>query len=478
MEDLNSFTRRDFLRGFGALSAAGLTLWAGGCESCKRQIQQRPTRRNIANLPANDPIIQAYKDAVTAMKALPASDGRNWTKQAEIHQNHCVHSNWWFLPWHRAYLFYFERICRQLSGYNDFALPYWNWTSSPSIPAPFWGAGNPLLNTTRTASQASVANSSMVGSATINNILNQTNFFLFASDQATTQQEFAGYGMLEGTPHNYIHGFVGGDMGAYMSPLDPIFWCHHNMIDCLWVDWNINRGNPNTNDPAWANFQFTDFVDETGTPVTVQAITTVLYPIFSYQFEACGPTSLTAKISDRAQLEKFLREGAPAKLEFVKRFELREALTAELQKPASGSIKVEPEAFRTVLESGGKDKAVLTVDEVEVPEKQDVFVRVFINKPDASSQTSLDDPHYAGSFAFFCCPSEESMKGHEGMAATGRPKAGYLVDLTPTLQKLNQGGSLSGGQLDVTLVPVPFEERTPTTQRLTIGRLEVGVARF
>ena len=56
------------------------------------------------------------------MIALPAADGRSWNKQALIHNNHCTHGNWWFLPWHRAYLFYFEAICRKLTGNNDFAL--------------------------------------------------------------------------------------------------------------------------------------------------------------------------------------------------------------------------------------------------------------------------------------------------------------------------------------------------------------------
>jgi len=501
MKDLSFFSRRDFMKGAGALGITGVALWSGGCEHWWEKIKDRPTRRNIANLPANDPIIQTYKDAVAAMKALPASDGRNWTKQAEIHNNSCVHGNWWFLPWHRAYLFYFEAICRKLTGNNDFALPYWNWTTSPSIPAPFWGAGNPLLNTTRFATQSSVANSSMVGSATITNILSQTNFFLFASDQATTQQENAGYGMLEGTPHNYIHGFVGGEMGTYMSPLDAIFWCHHNMIECLWVDWNINKGNPNTNDPAWSNFIFNDFVDADGNPVPIQVATTLLFPLLSYQFEPCAPGMTVAPVRDRDALEKFLREGGPHKLEYVKRYELRSPLSMMLQKSAAAQIKIEPDAFRTVLDTNGREKAVLTLDEVEVPPKQDVFVRVFVNKPDASAGTSIDDPHYAGSFAFFCCEKDGGMKGHEmpppstpsatptatasaSPTATGAapasnlPKRRYLVDVTPTIRKLSSGGSLSA-DLNVTLVTVPVEEqRKIETERVNLGRLELAVARF
>ncbi len=471
MADLGFFTRRDFIKGAGAVGALTLAVGTGGCEKWWKKVKERPTRRNIANLPANDPIIQTYRDAVAAMKALPASDGRNWTKQAEIHNNKCVHANWWFLPWHRAYLFNFEAICRKLTGNEDFALPYWNWTTSPSIPAPFFVPGSALVNTTRAATAASVVNSTMVGAATITNILSQTNFFLFASDQATTQQEFAGYGMLEATPHNYIHGFVGGEMGTYMSPLDPIFWCHHNMVECLWVHWNVNQGNPNTNDPAWNNFSFSDFVDGDGNPVNVQVATTLLYPVLSYQFEPCAPGAADhARDQDAQALEKFLREGAPAKLEYVKRYELRRAVNVGLD-ATPPRLKIEPEAFRAMMDAGAREKAILTVDEVEAPPKQDVFVRVFINKPDAGPDTPISDPHYAGSLAFFCCATGGA---HADMA---KPKLRYLVDVTNTVRSLNQSGALTA-DVDITLVPVPVENRPVETRSVTMNRIELGVARF
>ncbi len=138
--------------------------------------------------------------------------------------------------------------------------------------------------------------------------------------------------------------------------------------------------------------------------------------------------------------------------------------------------------------------------ESEAPVKQDVFVRVFINKPDASAATSIDDPHYAGSFAFFCC-EEDAMKGHEAMTPTpeskpspGRPpvsatpaaatpasrmpKLRYLVDVTPTIRRLSQGGSLAS-DLDLTLVTVPIvPQRRVETRSLTLGRLELAVAQF
>ena len=474
MSDFNSVSRRNFIKGASALGITGMAIATGACESWWKKIKDRPTRRNIANLAANDPIIQTYKDAVAAMKALPAGDGRNWTKQAEIHLNKCVHGNWWFLPWHRAYLFYFEAICRKLTGNNDFALPYWNWTTSPSIPAPFWGAGNPLLNNTRGATQGSVVNSSICGAGNVNTILGQTNFLLFASAEAAAQNQNAGYGQLEGGPHNYVHGFVGGEMATYMSPLDPVFWCHHNMIECLWVDWNVNKSNPNTNDADWSSFTFNDFVDADGNAAPIQVATTLLFPILSYQFEPCAPGAPPAVTKDKATLERFLREGGPHKLDYIKRYELRRPLTLPVGRSEPARLKVEPEAFRTVLDPNGREKAVLTIDEVEVPPKQDVFVRVFVNKPDASATTSLEDPHYAGSFAFFCCPDP----AHAGMAVAPTPKLRYLVDTTETVRRLSQAGSLSA-DLDVTLVAVPVEDqRRIETPSVTLGRVELAVASF
>jgi tyrosinase len=137
MDVITLASRREFLKGLGAASAVSLLTLTGGCDQLIDIIEHRPVRRDISKLTANDPIIQTYQAAVTAMKGLGSSDGRNWTNQALIHFNHCPHGNWYFLPWHRAYLLAFEQICRQLTGNNDFALPYWNWTANPSVPAVF-----------------------------------------------------------------------------------------------------------------------------------------------------------------------------------------------------------------------------------------------------------------------------------------------------------------------------------------------------
>jgi tyrosinase len=287
-------SRREFLALCGWMTGAGIVgslLPACTEEDIKgllEQIASRPVRRDISNLEPNDPILASYGAAITAMKDLPSSDRRNWTRQAEIHRDICRHRSWLFFPWHRAYLFAFEQICRELSGDAGFALPYWNWTANPQVPAVFWDTASPLFHPSRGATASSTANPASVGQSVIDNILLQTNFLIFAGQAAPlndTAQFGAGAGTVEGTPHNYIHGFVGGTMGGFLSPLDPIFWTHHNKVDELWVEWNIIRGHPNTNASDWTQTVFTDFAGANGDPIEISVFETILYPLLSYRFD-------------------------------------------------------------------------------------------------------------------------------------------------------------------------------------------------
>jgi tyrosinase len=81
-----------------------------------------------------DRVLGSYKKAIRAMLALPPDNPLNWYRNALIHTVDCPHGNWWFLVWHRGYIGWFEKKCRELSGDPEFALPYWDWTKQPFIP--------------------------------------------------------------------------------------------------------------------------------------------------------------------------------------------------------------------------------------------------------------------------------------------------------------------------------------------------------
>lgn len=282
-EDLG-LSRREFLKLSAMVVAAGATI---GLPLSACSAADRPVRRDITSISAL-PDINTLKSGIAMMKALPSSDLRNWTRQATIHNTHCRHHSWLFFPWHRAYLFYFEKIIQQLTGTASFGLPYWNWTADGHVPSVFWDVTSSLYDSNRNATSSDVADAGSVGASTITSILGLTNFITFAG-AVTVLNDTAifgpGQGSVESTPHNSIHNFVGGDMGTFMSPLDPIFWMHHNRVDELWVEWNILRNNPNTNSSDWANTEFTEFCDGHGNPVTVKVITTVLMPFLSYRFD-------------------------------------------------------------------------------------------------------------------------------------------------------------------------------------------------
>ena len=71
------------------------------------------------------PILEAYAFAVAAMQERDSEDPTSWAYQAAVHgvatgeppddfRNQCQHRTWFFLPWHRMYLAYFEQIVESI----------------------------------------------------------------------------------------------------------------------------------------------------------------------------------------------------------------------------------------------------------------------------------------------------------------------------------------------------------------------------
>lgn len=130
-------SRRRFLKTSAvALAASGLPLGSLAAQS--------PYVRYSMTSTQGKAMLVSYRKAIRAMMALPATDPQNWYRNALIHTLDCPHGNWWFLPWHRGFIGWFERTCRKLSGDPNFALPFWDWTADPFVPADFFGADDIL----------------------------------------------------------------------------------------------------------------------------------------------------------------------------------------------------------------------------------------------------------------------------------------------------------------------------------------------
>ena len=98
--------------------------------------------------------LASFRRAVTASMGI--SDDRGYSRWAGIHglplPISCQHHNLLFLPWHRAYLYLFEKSLQdQVAGVT---LPWWDWTSAAShtqgIPDSYTdtSADNPLQSAT------------------------------------------------------------------------------------------------------------------------------------------------------------------------------------------------------------------------------------------------------------------------------------------------------------------------------------------
>ncbi len=263
--------RRALFAGAGALGAAMLgTLRVSVGQGVTG------TRRAVRGMDLNDPDLAAYRRGVAAMKALPPSDPRNWTRFADIHRTFCPHGNWYFLPWHRAYLASLENIIRGLAQKPDFALPYWDWTSQRQLP-PAFTEGNPRSNPLNHArpglARANPLPDDMVGPQVMARVLASPDFEAFGSVRprgqnsadAQWQRRVGAKTELEFNPHDGVHGTIGGDM-AQVGPAsrDPIFYLHHANVDRLWAMWNA-RGNANSAEAMWRNFAFNrNFINPNG----------------------------------------------------------------------------------------------------------------------------------------------------------------------------------------------------------------------
>ncbi len=225
------------------LVAGGSSLALLGPDAALRAQGAVVTRRSIRGMSASDPDLAAMRRAVAAMKRLPQSDARNWIRFADIHRNFCPHANWYFLPWHRAYIRAFEGICRELSGKPDFALPYWNWTADRQFPAAFASGdrdSNPLFHPRPGLANGLRLTDDMVGPAVMSAIMSSPDFEAFGSTRprgqnsaaASWQRRAGAATALEFNPHNGVHQAIGGNMSVIaLSARDPIFFLHHANVD-------------------------------------------------------------------------------------------------------------------------------------------------------------------------------------------------------------------------------------------------------
>ena len=285
------FTRRQFGR---TMLAGATALGMGGGRILRAQDQEcapppgtavdfvmpktppNVLRKSVAELtPAEVTRLRLAYQKLRELTVSDPNDPRGWMQQAHVHCWMCggnggdIHGSWTFLPWHRAYLYFHERILGKLVNDSSFRLPYWSWDDAnyrnlPLIyrPAKVGSAGNSLYDAKR--SDAAVRGASLPASIfpARQNPMNSANFAAFGGGIDSG-------GSLEFGPHGAIHMWAGtaGDPYADMGNLslaaqDPLFYAHHCNIDRLWAEFvrlnPVAHANPTDPEFLTRSFQFFD----------------------------------------------------------------------------------------------------------------------------------------------------------------------------------------------------------------------------
>jgi len=431
-------------------------------------------------------------------KPLNVDDPLQWDRYVASHARHCteqgfdqVHWSWFFLPWHRAYLFFLERILADiltkvfsLDG-SKFALPYWDWISHKEIPntsertqrslaSPLFGydltqedmvsadnlgfdnlalwdgyrGPNILKPQMDPANEVSPESKEHIEETIkfmepdyIANML-KLSFEDFAGKPTTSQAD--GMGVLEHDPHNNGHDWVGSrfgcnrDMGTLRyAALDPMFSMHHANIDRIWSLYRKPQPDPKTS--PWGKQKYT-FLDITGLPVSVTVRDIV---------ESMNTVQYLPPASQLPQTKIFLAAVPAISAGAVQ--EKRETLVQKPQtltaKPLT--IQTEPKpTMKSMLDTSAAPNeesiSILEITTGPIPVSEKFTIRVFLNKPDADTRTSIKDPAYVGrirALASEARGAESGATSHSFLLILGgrdsrfyklvRPDAPFAITLVP-----------------------------------------------
>jgi tyrosinase len=188
---------------------------------------------------------EEFRRAIAEAQAL--NDDRGFQRWAGIHglplPISCVHHHELFLPWHRAYLYLFEKALQDIVP--GVTLPWWDWTNhSEGIPGPYArrkanGRKNPLFDSpiqpAGRVSPGQTRTTRNPGEPEGLPSASEVEAVLANSDYLTFQAQ------LENL-HDGVHVWTGGTMASVpTAAYDPLFWAHHCMIDRLWYLWQLRH---------------------------------------------------------------------------------------------------------------------------------------------------------------------------------------------------------------------------------------------
>ena len=210
-------------------------------------------RKSVDSLSPDE--VTALRSGITKMLAI--TDDRGYEHWAGIHglplPMYCQHGSPLFLPWHRAYLYFFEQYL--LDQETTARLPWWDWADDQAVPEAYVQPALPdgSANSLAAAPITGIPDSQFTDQNVppVAETYRQPDQGTPLPDPGTVAavlalDDFSDFtGQLEQL-HNQVHVWVGGTMGLIpLAAYDPLFWAHHTMIDRLWALWQ--QGHPGAN---------------------------------------------------------------------------------------------------------------------------------------------------------------------------------------------------------------------------------------
>jgi tyrosinase len=413
--------------------------------------------------------VVALQDAYEKMQAISESDNRGWIYWAEFHgfnRFECWHHARvgndgfpydLFLPWHRAYLAFFDNAARDQNP--GAILPWWDWTSAEShqngLPTAYT-AGGPALQSgpmpaingqaARRTTRNPGAPADLPTPQDLETVLELTDF----RDFSNQLQDI----------HDGIHGWTGGDMGSIgTSAFDPVFWAHHAMIDRAWYLWQLRHGVNN---------------------IPSQYLDKALFPGFTVQqvldVRALGYDYATAAVAVGTDVPAGAAGsdagGVPA--EGDSGGEPTPPTTGpKYTSETLGVGTLDPDPYRADIEFHHVEHAGASYEG-----------RVYLNKPDADETTGYDDPSYAGSYHIFGHGGCLGDPGHCEVTPRRRYDPRPAHPLTPAKKVVIATDAVKaaikkGSDVTVTVVPIveplPYENVDPkyTEDPLGVGYVKI-----
>ena len=469
-------------------------------------------RRDVQSLLADGDegrkVLDDYAAAIEAMRQRDAdngddlSDPLSWQFQAAIHGlegvpdsvdhpkswSSCRHFSWFFLPWHRLYLYFFERIVQFHLEDETWSLPYWDYTkpdddSSRLIPEPFRTptTGNALHTSRRHSRRNHPTNPTPLPFTDRTDAMPALRHrdFAVTGDDATgsfgggvvedTTPNVGPSGSLEGTPHGWVHMLVGGDTGLMAAfetaALDPIFWLHHCNLDRLWDVWIDHWGADSLpDDSAWLETEFV-FFDNDGTRKSKPIGDILVSADLGYVYESTDPPEEISEPVPAGPFGVALRGPEMARPE-----PLGAASDVPFSKGSTVGIELEKPARRGFAAAEEPKRWFLRLEDVSGQSLGAAGYDVYLNLPEGEKAADHPDRR-AGAIAGF------------GVREASRPDAEHggtgitqVFDITPVVRALREREGWDASSIDVTILPVDGDDEVEDGGDVHAGRISIYAA--